>query len=167
MTRRDSGSRSDQSRDRQGASFPSVPVFKWLLIIGTALVIVAAVYLLRSGTNEGIGLQVLGQTNLNGRPFRMVQVSNGTERVHSFVLWSEFTLNGTNWTRETLEHNPFVLGSHETLRGPVAMPTNGRPRVTLLCAPIHNTDVNYWRDRAWLLFGKNPSRAYKMYLEVN
>jgi hypothetical protein len=88
----------------------------------------------------------------------------GTDRLHSFDLWSEATTDGTTWKRETLEHAAFNLKSHEARLTPVAMPTNGKPRVVLRCALIDASDLAYWRDRAVMLMGKNPSRAYKMYV---
>lgn len=136
-----------------------------LWITGGVLALGVAV-LLMSRKSGGVAVQVQGVTFMEGKGVCTVLVSNGTDRLHSFDVWSEYTESRDTWKRETLAHTAFNLPPRESHLALVAMPTNGRPRITVLCAPIHQGDLAYWRDKMVMLFGENPSRAYKVYVEV-
>jgi len=136
-------------------------VFKWLAIAILAVAVLVLVFTM-SGDRGRVTLQVQGQTNINGRAFCTIVVSNDTGQTLSFDAWSEFRQNAAKWKRQTLEHQAFVLTRGQMQVASIAMPTNGKPRD----APVEHSDYSYWRDRFVLLLGKNPSMARKLYVEL-
>lgn len=129
---------------------------------GSAVTVwVVVVVIMRVFGNEGprVTMQILNETNIDGKLYRMVLVSNATRQALT-CFPDAHSERFTGWYFGP-PSRVCSLGGYESQLVSLPVQTNGPVSVTLVAAPILR-GWERWLDSAKVRLGLRPKRGFKL-----